>query len=882
MPQEWLKYRQDKENTGHSKGTASMTHAPKLEWSYDIAGWSGYCAARIAPGYRISKILPYHTIVAADYYENNKYEWGLGSPRYDLYGTGKPVPLPESPAVKVAHILKDRPGMQRVIMDSYYRVGDNARARLYAYNGGVEQLVWTSEAFPTCYGPVVCIADANNDGQLDVIISMHYRLVVLNGATGATMMNFKYYEQRNYGFLGVANIDNDPYPEFCVISDFAQHIEVIDNNGSNLALKWFTQIEASIVRNTCVTRPGPNALIDADNDGQIEVVCNIFNYNNNHHWSILLFNALDGAVKYQLDNSYLNGSADIDHDGLSELFVTVTYGREVPTYGELRIYKVVPGTGKVQLWSYQKARFNTRMLETLPLTVNTMATNGQSTIVHGQVGSNLRDDFLVSEPGANQTGENCKCFGFDADNQVYNRFTINGPKASKLEALAVKNQEVLFSINTRGDPNEILSSSDGQIELKQWTRKTPLSAGPPVVADLEGNGKLEIIMSTSDGAIICFDAPRRNQDRTPKIRWRMRGQGMTKDASTKQDGVLVADLDHDGRKEVIFARETVDGKAGIVAVRPDGSLKWQHIFPGFSGSTPVWNVGGITYWLAGNFTAKNRLDLYVTIRSSKMHSDAGFLLNGRNGGIIWEQEGVLLPGGDPIRDIRGHGGDRIACADLNNDGLDELVWAYPDRVSVIDGRSGNPIVIKSTSDSLFSGCVTYYAVPVVVNLTGKTTPEIFYGRCGYLTALLDNTCNVIWKRDYSATGNNGCNYLQGIGDVDHDGKLEIGGAYQNSVTGAFEFRFYRGDSGADYITHPLQGNFGAPCTDVVTADLDHDGCDEFLFGQGSSLQCMGQYGLKWTLDIKAIPGEIALADSDRDGVLEIIVTTADGYLKIYR
>jgi hypothetical protein len=75
---------------------------------------------------------------------------------------------------------------------------------------------------------------------------------------------------------------------------------------------------------------------------------------------------------------------------------------------------------------------------------------------------------------------------------------------------------------------------------------------------------------------------------------------------------------------------------------------------------------------------------------------------------------------------------------------------------------------------------------------------------------------------------------------------------------------------------------GIPGTDVVTADLNRDGSDEFLFGIGTSLQCVGRQGLLWNINVAGIPGEIALADVDLDGNLEIIVCTSDGYLKIYK
>jgi hypothetical protein len=948
---EWYKYRQDKEMTGYSRGSASMSNAPHLDWSYDIAAWQGYYLVTDNPGRYDTKMLPYHNPVSVDYYKNNKSKWGLGAPQYDLYGNGKLVPVADDPAIKVADFLKDRTGLEEVVMDNYYQVGDQARARLYAYDSGHEQLIWTSAAFPTCYGPMVCGADVNNDGQMDVVISMHYRLVVLNGATGATMFNLNYMSNRNYGFLGVANIDNDPYPEFCVICDFDQHIEVIDNDGSSLSLKWFIQVEDCIFRNTRITQPGPDSFLDLDHDGQVEVVCNIFNYHNNQRWSILVFNALNGTVKYELNSCYLNGLADINSDGYYELFTTVTSGIEIPTYGELSIRRVTPNTGYQVLWTYPNARFHTRDLDSLPLTVNTMATNGRNSIVHGRIHQALPEVFLVSE-STRENGEVCSCFSFDENNQVRNLLTIKSPEHSTLDALAVtgiapelNGTGILLSVTTLGIPGEVLTITNGTAELKQWTRKTPVYAGPPVAADLGGDGTMEIITSTSDQMITCFDAPRSIRDQNPQIRWRMKGQGMTASAPDTQDGVLIADLDQDRRKEVIFAREDATGKASMVAVHPDGSLMWQCVFQGFDGSPPVWNLGGITYWIAGNFTSRSHQDLYVSIRRSKMHSDVGFLLDGRDGRILWERDGILLPGGNPVLDIRGHGGGRVAAADMDNDGLDELVCAYPDRVYVVDGPTGEPSVIKSTAWSLFPGVWVAYAAPVLVNLKGNLIPEIFYGRSGYLTALLDNQINPVWQRDLNADGNNGCNYLQGIGDGNNDGCLEIGGIYRNSTTGQYEFRFYKANTGENFTNSAtvlnsryLQGNIlnhspidklladlervylqiheenktfveptkqstgnktsksdvdssggvfslqglGAPCTDVVTADLDGDHRAEFLFGIGNSLQCISLQGLKWSVNTGGVPGEIALADVNRDGKLEIIVCTNDGYLKGYR
>ncbi|MGE5583722.1 MAG: FG-GAP repeat domain-containing protein, partial [Bacillota bacterium] len=437
---------------------------------------------------------------------------------------------------------------------------------------------------------------------------------------------------------------------------------------------------------------------------------------------------------------------------------------------------------------------------------------------------------------------------------------------------------VLFAIKNGHELNMRLSTIDCKFELKERIRNVPHNAGPPIVADLEGDGTMEIIVCSDNDEIICMEAPRL-QEKRPRVRWRMKGLGMAKDAATKQDGVLVSDLDGDGVKEAVFSQETADGQASIIAVEPNGQIKWRHVFKGFDGSKPVWNLGGITYWVAGNFTTMKHQDLYVTIRRNKMHSDVGFLLSGLNGNVLWERDRIEIPNGNLVWDIRGHGGDRIAGADMDQDGIDEIVCAYPDRVFIVNGKKGEPTVIKNTINSLFPEEIAYYAVPVVADFNGDRKPEILYGRSGYLTALLDSGCKLIWKRDYNAAGTNGCNFLQGAGDWDGDGEIEIGGFYKSLAGEGYEFRFYKGLSGDLLAAFPL--GTAAPCTDVVTADLDRDGSDEFLFSQGISIICMGNKGIKWSVDTGFTPGDIALADSDADGNLEIIVCTLDGYLKVY-
>ncbi|MCL6590046.1 MAG: hypothetical protein K6U80_08855 [Firmicutes bacterium] len=870
-----------------------MTEAPGLDWSFDYAGWGGYYVMKVSQNIFEAENIPYRTSFEKNYFSNNMYNWGLGTPLYDLTGLGYLTPIAENPALKVGKILPGLRGLQRVVADNYYQAGDQARVRLYAYDQGFERLVWTSEAFESCYAPVVCISDANNDGQPDVIITMHYRIVVLDGATGTTLANLKYHNGRNYGFLGAGNIDDDPEPEFCIISDFAEHIEVIDNVNGKLSVKWMNQIENYIVINSCITQPGPKAFFDVDGDGKPEVICNIYNYYQNNQWAVMIFDAVTGMVKYSLQSYFLNGLHDLNQDGRQELFVTRTTGHTIPTYGDLGIYQLSREMGAIQLWAFHQARFHTRELDVLPPPANTMAADGRREVVYGPVASG-QEGFFISSRGP-YGGETCWLMSFNAGhNQIQNLMTVSGPKGSILQVTATRvenggDYQILLAVSSPGEANETLYASNGTLEIKQWDRTPPPYVGPPCIADLEGDGRMEVIISTCSSSgvseVICLErplnGPMAQNGAAPRIRWRMAGQGMTKNAPYKQDGVLVADLDQDGRKEVIFARETLDGNASLVAVSPEGFIKWEHSFTGLDGSMPVWNLGGVTYWQTGHFTTQDRLDVYVSIRRSKMHSDIGYLLNGENGNILWEASSILIPGGDPVYDIRGHGGDRVAAADLGRDGAVELISAYPDRVYLVDGTSGQPTIIKSTIKKLFPNCAAYYAVPVIADFNGDGEPEIFYGRCGYLTALLTKDCDLIWQRDYRAGGDNGCNYLQGIGNFYHEGPWQIGGIYRHIDTNRHEFRFYDGSNGEQIGVYPLEASLGIPLTDVVSADLDQDGLDEALFGQGTSIVCIENSGIKWSINLGAVPGELALGDVDGDDLLEIAVCDSDGYLKIY-
>ena len=70
--------------------------------------------------------------------------------------------------------------------------------------------------------------------------------------------------------------------------------------------------------------------------------------------------------------------------------------------------------------------------------------------------------------------------------------------------------------------------------------------------------------------------------------------------------------------------------------------------------------------------------------------------------------------------------------------------------------------------------------------------------------------------------------------------------------------------------------------DIATADIDGDGVSEFIASAGSricAIKGVGDQGkVAWSLDLGSSLSAPIIADIDGDGRVEVLVTTAEGYL----
>lgn len=299
----------------------------------------------------------------------------------------------------------------------------------------------------------------------------------------------------------------------------------------------------------------------------------------------------------------------------------------------------------------------------------------------------------------------------------------------------------------------------------------------------------------------------------------------------------------------------VDGDGGKVLLHVDGADEDRHLrlldgdgrqrraFP----VGPSWN--GFYLVAAGHFTDARRRDLYVGVQYPYYGRHQSRLLHGVTGQTLWTRDPGLAYG--------------PAVADLRGTGRDDLVGLYYFTHTVLDGGTGQVLF----ADAARPG----YHPAAAVDVDGDGALEVLLSG-GYMTiscAGADGARRwVIDDLHYNAGG------AAGIGDVDGDGRLELGVAFRDG-----RFCGYDAATGQRRWTLPLP----AAGTDTACGDVDGDGAEEFVFGcwDGNVYAVSGAGGqprVLWTAPVGGAPGVPILADADGDGASEVLVAGGDGYL----
>jgi len=880
---DWPRYAHDGALTGHSplKGNISQPHTA---WSFSTAGRELLLEIVSAQGgHRLKMSAGELAAFAAPRASQPR------APRLlDLDGTGTLRAVHETFHERWAKILPDVKGWQRVAWNQTWTDEQVCRLQLFAYDQGFgkPRLVWQSEPpEATIFQPLNLIYDLDGDGSPEVCVAAHYRVMIFDGTSGRKETELRYHHSRPYGWFGLTDVDGDGQMELITIGDFQSHIDVLNYDPrkpepQRLSVRWRRDLEENIDERKKWPQVGPHPVVDVTGNSNPELVLNLFNDTGDGQWHAVVLNAATGELLSDFPRRFLQGAADTDGDGKAELFLLGTDGALVPEYGRLELVDWHSGSPSVA-WSRPHAVWACADLPAMEPTWSTTASQGmRHVLVAERRERHERPAFLVAERAANSEAPfatTIEAVRFGTKSRSEMLWQVSGlPGDTQFVALSwlemTNALQALLRLRVARDTPLALEATSAQPRVIE-SHPLGVTVSTPIAARLRSKEPMTVVVEGAAQQIFALQPPKRGTT-APKLLWHRPGRGMGD--GSRWLGPLAAELDGKRGKEIVVAAQDASGRATLLAYRHDGSRLWNKLFAQTPGALPMWNVGALTFWWPGHFRSSNRTDLFVNTRRGLMHSDVGQLLDGRTGAIVWQQEKAIVPG----QFSWGYAGIPPAVADLDADGLDELISLYPVCFWVADGRTGRVFHGLELASRKALPAWAAYGEPMVHAFTGRPYPEVLLDS-QYILALLDTNGAPLWhgtgRADFPTTpGAANVGQTTGVkhalADLDGDGNLELISAGYGDGVRAMNAR----DGG-------ILWSLAAPaptCPRVVTADIDGRKGDELLYVAGNKLiaitgnQHSGQILWEWTGPANlSMP---AIADVDDDGWAELVVQAADG------
>lgn len=953
---EWYQHRGNKRLTGEATFHQNIVTGAQVLWSSFIGARESWMAVAPSAG---EQLLPIPTQAIA-MSQSDRISWGIGGPYFDLAGNGTLTAESTSSIRRIGDFIPGNGMMEKIEGEVFDTTFGQGVVRLSVYQNGAWVQQWQSPQIPSMFGiPNLIVGDFDNDGTNEVALTPWTNLYVLNINTGAIERTGQFKPAANesgraYGWFGAYDVAGDARNEFIVMGDFQDFISVMGwDAGGNLVQLWTHVFDPQLSGKQTAHRPMAYPVRDITGDGHPEIVTSAFNESGDQKWHLLVFNSTTGAVIYDLADHVIDGARDVNSDGDFELFVRTTQGALLPDTSTIAILNW-NGNGFNTLWSQNNAGFVRKDIQDFSLNVNSATSTGKSDLLTGPITPGGQEVFFTRKI-IDAASSNFEINAWQLDGSG-NAAVIGTASGVNLDALAVRatsggqasillsteavgaaglatgdynangrvdaadfitwrnslGQSVVSGSGADGNRNGVIDQADFDVWRSHFGEQAPNAVSlngfsgtptyaqlgsPPrssaVVGRLDGPGSSPTVVVQAGSETIVALSPKVNGQVTQA--WSRPGIGGFVGATQFQgqheySGVVLGDVDGGGDLETLYATRGESGQARLVAAASNGIEVWHTDFD-VPGGTRVWNQPGLTLWRTGHFRTASHEDVLVQLMRGSGGTGEFRLLDGVTGAVVWTRTYGPTPGG-PID--RNAGEAQMVVYDWDGDGLDEAVNFHPDMYYVVDGTGVNLIDRTTYNQGIFPGGSPLYGTPIVADFMHNQTDSVLFAGSYAQLGLMTKTGTAIWYTPF--TYDNTPGFIQGVGDVDGDGDLDLLSVGHPSAPGVdtqSQFRAYNASNGALLWTVNLPGHAFAPVggayadtpTLSVSGDVDNDGRVESVFAIGSTLYIVGANPggtsgqIEWTYTPDGgLLGSPILADGNGDGRAEIIVVSTSGMI----
>ena len=298
----------------------------------------------------------------------------------------------------------------------------------------------------------------------------------------------------------------------------------------------------------------------------------------------------------------------------------------------------------------------------------------------------------------------------------------------------------------------------------KWQTNTLGSDSPPTIADVDNDGKPEILHGEFGGWVKCINAENGSQA------WHL----PVDMSSWIQTAPTIVDLDNNGQLDFVVGTWNFNGEDSIYAFRGDNQ-------------TMLWSYPVHDYMYHGTGVADLDNDGKPELLVGS-YNDTLYCINGENGSTNWKYKAT-----------GGYIGSPASIADIDNDGSCDVIFS-----------SSYQVIALSSTGSLkwqynIPGYEQSFRGVAISDITNDNFPDIIFGTDGgKVIALNGNNGSLIWTVDLAAHYGNTdfeLDHAPLVADFDNDDTLDV-----FIVGGHAEYPNFQNNFGRAYMISAGKGN----------------------------------------------------------------------------